>query len=277
MLYLAPEPDDGFRRLTEAVVQEWPEAPPYGGAYDDNIPHLTVAHDLGDEQLDEIDQVVTVRCPSDPSDQRQPVRLRQRAVARPRRPAVRLTASDPSRNLGWLSDATWAVPTDEGDRSPDLRSRTSANDLGGHDVSHPPNSNVSHHATVRPAHRRLRDCFWSRPLSLREAGSLRSPGVHRQHRTHNGPRHPRRVELGISTRQSWLIAVAAVAIGIALTEVSTRDQPSGRARAGRGGLISLRDRGVGAGPMEQHAPSVASAFGTRQLETPNMHLGAAVN
>lgn len=29
--------------------------------------------------------------------------------------------------------------------------------------------------------------------------------------------------------------------------------------------------------MEQHAPSVASAFGTRQLETPNMHLGAAVN
>ena len=63
MLYLAPEPADGFRRLTEAVVQEWPKAPPYGGAYDDNIPHLTVAHDLGDEQLDEIDQVVTGALP----------------------------------------------------------------------------------------------------------------------------------------------------------------------------------------------------------------------
>ena len=33
MLYLAPEPDDGFRRLIDAVVQEWPEAPPYGGAH----------------------------------------------------------------------------------------------------------------------------------------------------------------------------------------------------------------------------------------------------
>jgi 2'-5' RNA ligase len=63
MLYLAPDPDDGFRRLTEAVVQEWPEAPPYGGAHDDNIPHLTVAHDLTDELLDEIDHLVTGSLP----------------------------------------------------------------------------------------------------------------------------------------------------------------------------------------------------------------------
>jgi hypothetical protein len=63
MLYLAPEPDDGFRRLTEAVAGEWPETPPYGGAHDDNIPHLTVAHDLSDDELDEVDRVVTAALP----------------------------------------------------------------------------------------------------------------------------------------------------------------------------------------------------------------------
>lgn len=43
LLYLAPEPDAPFRRLTEAVVDRWPETPPYGGRFDDVVPHLTVA------------------------------------------------------------------------------------------------------------------------------------------------------------------------------------------------------------------------------------------
>jgi 2'-5' RNA ligase len=63
MLYLAPEPEDGFRRLTEAVAREWPDAPPYGGAHDDNIPHLTVAHDLSDHELDDVDHAVTAALP----------------------------------------------------------------------------------------------------------------------------------------------------------------------------------------------------------------------
>ena len=63
MLYLAPEPDDGFRRLTETVAREWPEAPPYGGAHDDNIPHLTVAQDLSHHELDDVDRAVTTALP----------------------------------------------------------------------------------------------------------------------------------------------------------------------------------------------------------------------
>jgi 2'-5' RNA ligase len=43
VLYLDPEPPDGLRRLTLAIAEEWPEAPPYGGAFDKVVPHLTVA------------------------------------------------------------------------------------------------------------------------------------------------------------------------------------------------------------------------------------------
>lgn len=51
VLYLAPDPDTPFRRLTEAVVARWPEAPPYGGKYEPH-PHLTVAQ-CEDAVLDE--------------------------------------------------------------------------------------------------------------------------------------------------------------------------------------------------------------------------------
>jgi 2'-5' RNA ligase len=55
VLYLDPEPADGLRGLTVAVAARWPQAPPYGGAFDDVIPHLTVAHDPGGGVLDEIE------------------------------------------------------------------------------------------------------------------------------------------------------------------------------------------------------------------------------
>lgn len=43
VLYLAPGSDTGFRHLTEAIVERWPENPPFGGQFDDVVPHLTVA------------------------------------------------------------------------------------------------------------------------------------------------------------------------------------------------------------------------------------------
>jgi 2'-5' RNA ligase len=43
VLYLAPEPAQPFVELTNALWSRWPQFPPYGGAYDDVIPHLTVA------------------------------------------------------------------------------------------------------------------------------------------------------------------------------------------------------------------------------------------
>jgi 2'-5' RNA ligase len=43
VLWLAPEPEQAFRDLTKAVTAEFPGYPPYGGAFDDVVPHLTVA------------------------------------------------------------------------------------------------------------------------------------------------------------------------------------------------------------------------------------------
>lgn len=43
VLYLAPKPEEPLRALTQAVVERFPSYPPYGGEFDDVIPHLTVA------------------------------------------------------------------------------------------------------------------------------------------------------------------------------------------------------------------------------------------
>ncbi|MDP9814967.1 2'-5' RNA ligase family protein [Spirilliplanes yamanashiensis] len=42
VLYLAPTPATPFVALVEALVARWPEAPPYGGAFPEIVPHLTV-------------------------------------------------------------------------------------------------------------------------------------------------------------------------------------------------------------------------------------------
>jgi 2'-5' RNA ligase len=43
VVWLAPQPDDGFRRLIETVTQRFPDWPPYEGTIDEPVPHLTVA------------------------------------------------------------------------------------------------------------------------------------------------------------------------------------------------------------------------------------------
>jgi hypothetical protein len=44
VLYLAPQPTEPFRDLTAALHERWPEHPPYGGAFEAVIPHVTVIH-----------------------------------------------------------------------------------------------------------------------------------------------------------------------------------------------------------------------------------------
>jgi hypothetical protein len=44
VVWLAPEPDLPFRNMTGAVWRAFPDYPPYGGQFDDGIPHLTVGH-----------------------------------------------------------------------------------------------------------------------------------------------------------------------------------------------------------------------------------------
>lgn len=43
VLYLAPEPTAPFLSLTEELTARFPGHPPYGGAFDEVMPHLTVA------------------------------------------------------------------------------------------------------------------------------------------------------------------------------------------------------------------------------------------
>ena len=54
VLYLAPTPDQPFRDLTEALVAQWPEAPPYGGQFTDVVPHLTVAQAQPPQVFDDV-------------------------------------------------------------------------------------------------------------------------------------------------------------------------------------------------------------------------------
>lgn len=42
--YLAPQPAAPFVALTESLVKEFPEFPPFAGAFEAVVPHLTVAH-----------------------------------------------------------------------------------------------------------------------------------------------------------------------------------------------------------------------------------------
>lgn len=53
-IYLAPLPAEPFRRLTEIIVERYPETPPYGGAFAEIVPHLTVAQMDNLQRLDKI-------------------------------------------------------------------------------------------------------------------------------------------------------------------------------------------------------------------------------
>jgi 2'-5' RNA ligase len=48
-VWLAPEPAEPFRRLTEAIAARYPDYPPYEGIHEEVIPHLTVTS--GDASL----------------------------------------------------------------------------------------------------------------------------------------------------------------------------------------------------------------------------------
>ena len=63
VLYLEPEPAERLLRLTEAVAAAWPEHPPYEGAHETVIPHLTVAESDNASLLDSIAAEVEPRLP----------------------------------------------------------------------------------------------------------------------------------------------------------------------------------------------------------------------
>jgi hypothetical protein len=58
VLYLAPSPAEPFKALTQAVVERYPDYPPYDGEYavSDLTPHLTIADRLEAAQLDDLER-----------------------------------------------------------------------------------------------------------------------------------------------------------------------------------------------------------------------------
>jgi len=60
---LAPEPAEPFVALTRLLWGEWAECPPFGGAYDEIVPHLTVAMDPSPAQREAIRTSLTGRLP----------------------------------------------------------------------------------------------------------------------------------------------------------------------------------------------------------------------
>ena len=54
VVYLAPEPSEPFDRLTEAIDARFPDFPPYAGAFDGVIPHLTITESAA-APLDDIE------------------------------------------------------------------------------------------------------------------------------------------------------------------------------------------------------------------------------
>ena len=62
VVYLAPEPSASFTRLTEAVVERFPDYPPYGGEFEEVIPHLTVT-ESADAPYEEIADAAKAHLP----------------------------------------------------------------------------------------------------------------------------------------------------------------------------------------------------------------------
>jgi len=63
ILYLEPEPAEPFVALTHAIEREWPDQPPYGGAHETIVPHLTVAESADAAVLDRIAADVEPKLP----------------------------------------------------------------------------------------------------------------------------------------------------------------------------------------------------------------------
>ncbi|WP_412540992.1 2'-5' RNA ligase family protein [Longispora sp. K20-0274] len=62
-VWLAPRPDRPFRDVTAAVWRLFPEAPPYGGAHAEIVPHLTIGHGADKSGLSQAAHVVSTHLP----------------------------------------------------------------------------------------------------------------------------------------------------------------------------------------------------------------------
>ena len=66
VVWLRPEPDATFRRLTGIVFERWPDHPPYGGEHGEPTPHLTIGEGGEPEAMQHVaaiaEQLLPLRC-----------------------------------------------------------------------------------------------------------------------------------------------------------------------------------------------------------------------
>ena len=63
VLWLDPVPSRPFRRLTRAISAVFPDHPPYGGAFPEIIPHLTIAESQDAGTLSRLERAVVALLP----------------------------------------------------------------------------------------------------------------------------------------------------------------------------------------------------------------------
>lgn len=63
VLFLSPEPVDRFKHLTRTFVDAFPDCPPYGGAFPDPHPHLTVGSRIDAATADSLKDVIAPGLP----------------------------------------------------------------------------------------------------------------------------------------------------------------------------------------------------------------------
>ena len=63
VVWLAPDPVAPFARMTDAVAARWPDHPPYGGAFEQVVHHLTVADGAPSAVLDHLESSLPASLP----------------------------------------------------------------------------------------------------------------------------------------------------------------------------------------------------------------------
>ena len=63
VLWLAPDDDLPFRDVTDRIHAAFPAFPPFGGVFDDVVPHLTVGHDQPYDSLTAAERSIRPRLP----------------------------------------------------------------------------------------------------------------------------------------------------------------------------------------------------------------------
>jgi 2'-5' RNA ligase len=61
--YLHPDKSDRFVQIIRTIMKEWPGRQPYGGAFPEIIPHLTVADHADDAAIRVVEESLRVRLP----------------------------------------------------------------------------------------------------------------------------------------------------------------------------------------------------------------------